>query len=68
MPANDGRQSYLRARLIQDGADLWAEPFALQDSSALSVLAKADALIVRLPDAAPAEAGDRAEIISLDGF
>ena len=68
LPANDGRQAYIRARLIQDGDDIWAEPFALQDSSVLSVLAKADALIVRLPDAAPAEAGDRVEIIPLDGY
>ena len=67
LTANDGRQTYIRARLIQDGAELWAEPFALQDSSVLSVLAKADALIVRAPDAPPAAAGDRAEIIPLDG-
>jgi len=47
---------------------LWAEPFALQDSSVLSVLAKADALIVRPPDAAPAGAGDRIQIIPLDSY
>ena len=68
LPANDGRQTYIRASLIQDGAELWAEPFALQDSSVLSVLAKADALIVRTPNAPHAAAGDRIPIIALDGY
>jgi molybdopterin molybdotransferase len=68
LPANDGRQTYIRARLIHEGGDVWAEPFALQDSSMLSVLAKADALVVRAPDAPPAATGDRTEIIPLDGY
>ncbi len=68
LPANDSRQSYLRARLIQDAGEVWAEPFDTQDSSMLSVLAQADALIVRPPDSLAAKAGDRSEIIPLDGY
>ncbi len=68
LPANDGRQTYIRARLIHEGGDVWAEPFELQDSSMLSVLAKADALVVRVPNAPPADTGDRTDIIPLDGY
>jgi molybdopterin molybdotransferase len=68
VPANDARQTYIRAKLIQEGGEVWAEPFELQDSSMLSVLAKADALVVRAPNAPPANAGDHTEIIPLDGY
>lgn len=66
LPATDGRQSYIRARLIDDDGETWVSPFAQQDSAVLSVLAKADALIVRRPNAPAAEAGDRTEIIPLN--
>lgn len=66
LAANDSRRSYLRARLTREDGELWAEPFAVQDSSMLSILANADALIVRAPDSGTAEIGDRVEIISLD--
>lgn len=68
--ANDGRQDYVRARISRaaDGA-LEAEPFSLQDSSVISVLARADCLIVRAPHAAGAERGDPVEILPLgDGL
>lgn len=68
LPANDSRQSYLRARLIQESGEVWAEPFDIQDSSMLSTLAQADALIVRAPGSQPAKTGDRTEIIPLDGY
>jgi molybdopterin molybdotransferase len=68
LPANDSRQSYLRARLSADDGELWAEPFLAQDSSMLSVLVQADALVVRKPGAEAAENGDRLEIIPLDGY
>jgi len=68
LPANDARQSYLRARLVYLEGELWADPFEIQDSSMLSTLAQADSLVVRPPNAPAAEAGDRTEIISLDGF
>jgi molybdopterin molybdotransferase len=66
LSANDSRQSYIRARLIDDDGETWATPFKQQDSAMLSVLAKADALIVRPPNAPAAEAGDRVEIIALE--
>ncbi|GAA0533429.1 molybdopterin molybdotransferase [Rhizomicrobium palustre] len=68
LPANDSRQSYLRARLSHEGGEVWAEPYLAQDSSMLSVLAEADALLVRHPNAPEAKRGDLAEIIPLDGF
>jgi molybdopterin molybdotransferase len=66
--ANDTRQTYLRARLSQMNGELWVDAFDLQDSSMLSTLAQADALIVRPPHAAPASAGDRVDVIPLDGY
>lgn len=67
LPANNDRQAYLRARLSHVDGEVWAEPFLAQDSSMLSVLAEADALILRKPQAAAASTGDRLEIIPLDG-
>src|SRR5690242_4329945 len=51
LPANDGRQDYLRARLTRIDGELWAEPFSVQDSSMQRVLAEADGVIVRRPQA-----------------
>jgi len=68
LPANDSRQAYLRARLSFDDGEVWAEPFLTQDSSMLSVLVQADALVVRKPGAGAANTGDRLEIIALDGY
>ena len=67
LPANDTRQSYLRAKLSQRGGELWADAFDAQDSSMLSVLAQANALIVRAPNAPAAKAGERVDVIPLDG-
>jgi molybdopterin molybdotransferase len=47
---------------------VWADPFEVQDSSMLSAMAQADALVVRPPEAAAAKAGDRCEIVPLDGY
>lgn len=64
--ANDTRQDYIRARMtVRDGA-LWTEPFAVQDSSMLGVLARADALILRPPYAPAAEPGDWVETLALE--
>jgi len=68
LPTNDSRQAYLRARLSYAEGGMWAEPFLAQDSSMLSVLAQADALVVRAPGAAAATTGDSVEIIALDGL
>ncbi len=66
LPANDAREDYLRATLSADSAGRpVATPFARQDSSMLSRLAAADALIVRPPHAPPAAAGDSVAIIPL---
>jgi len=66
LAANDEREDYLRATLSTDDAGRpVATPFAKQDSSMLSRLAAADALIVRPPHAVPAAAGDDVAIIPL---
>ncbi len=66
LAANDEREDYLRATLSADDAGRpVATPFAKQDSSMLSRLAAADALIVRPPRARPAAAGDSVAIIPL---
>jgi molybdopterin molybdotransferase len=65
LAANDLRQDHLRARLSLRDGEVWAEPFAQQDSSALNAFANADCLIVRPPHAPPAEVGDRVEVLLL---
>ena len=62
--ANDRRQDYLRAtsRREPDGT-LVATTFTRQDSSMLSLVAKADCLVIRPPLAPPAEAGSTVEIL-----
>jgi molybdopterin molybdotransferase len=67
LPANDGRQDYVRARLdFTPDKPPRATAFPKQDSSMLSLLARADALIVRPPHAPPAEVGDPCRILRLD--
>jgi molybdopterin molybdotransferase len=66
LPVNDARQDYIRSGLsIRDGEN-WVEPFAIQDSSMLSVLARADCLIVREPHAPAAQPGERVAFLPLD--
>jgi molybdopterin molybdotransferase len=67
--ANDRRQDYLRATLTrgEDGI-LEAEPFRMQDSSMMSLLAAADCLVIRAPHAPAAEPGETVEIIPLTGL
>jgi molybdopterin molybdotransferase len=63
---NDRRQDYLRARLDVDQSGIWrATPFRRQDSSMMSALAAADALIVRPPGAPAVPAGAPVQIIRL---
>jgi molybdopterin molybdotransferase len=66
LPKNDQRQDYLRARTEIRAGGLCVEAFAIQDSSMLSILAKANALIVRPPSAPIAKAGDRVSILPLE--
>jgi molybdopterin molybdotransferase len=65
MPANDSRQDYVRARLTRSPEGLEATPFAIQDSSMLSTLAAADALIIRPVGALAAPAGTTVPVLLL---
>jgi molybdopterin molybdotransferase len=65
MAANDARRDYVRAKLNWHSGEPWADAFAVQDSSMLSALADADALIVRAPNAPAAGEGERVEVIVL---
>lgn len=66
LPENDRREDYLRASLSIDAAGMpVATPFADQDSSLLSVLARAGALVIRAPGAAAATAGETCRILYL---
>jgi len=66
LPENDNRQDYLRATLDFDtDGPPRAAALSSQDSSGLSVLARADCLIVRPPHAPAASAGDACRIIRL---
>jgi molybdopterin molybdotransferase len=66
-PANDQRDDYLRATLTLDEADGMPEvsPLASQDSSLVSVLQRADCLVIRPPFAPAARAGDLCRFIDL---
>ena len=61
LAANDQREDYLRSSL----AEGVATPFPKQDSSMLKTLARADALLIRAPHAAPLPAGSPVEVIDL---
>ena len=64
---NDARADHLRATLaIAPGGLLVATPFPRQDSGMLSLLARADALILRAPHAAALPEGAEVEVIRLD--
>ncbi|HEX4861046.1 MAG TPA: molybdopterin molybdotransferase MoeA, partial [Rhizomicrobium sp.] len=63
--ANDARQDYVRAKLSTRDGESWVEAFTVQDSSMLSALANADALIVRVPHAPAAAEGERVAVIPL---
>jgi len=61
---NDQRQEYLRAECRREsGGRIVVPPFSKQDSSMLSILARAQCLIVRPPFAPEMKAGDAVEII-----
>ena len=66
LPANGPRRDYARATLARDigGLDL-ATPIASQDASLVKAFARADALLVRAPNAPAAAAGEMCRIIRL---
>ncbi|MDF0487263.1 molybdopterin molybdotransferase MoeA [Sphingomonas sp. H39-1-10] len=61
LPANDHRADYLRAETR--GGRVYVA--AIQDSSMLRTLARADCLVIRAPNAPPASAGDSVEILPI---
>lgn len=65
---NDRRQDYLRSRLARaaDGT-LEVHPFEVQDSSMMRLLATADCLVVRPPQAPAAAAGAMVPIVPFPG-
>jgi molybdopterin molybdotransferase len=63
LPANDTRQDYLRTRVFHRDGELWTGPFALQDSSMQSALARADGLLIRPPHAPAAQEGERVSVL-----
>ena len=66
--ANDRRQDYLRATLgIGTDGGREVTPFAKQDSSMLSLLARADCLAIRPPNAPAIEAGAAIDILPFAG-
>ena len=67
MKANDSRQDYVRATLVEapDGSRT-VTPFAKQDSSMQRMFREAQALIVRPPQAKVAGQGDVVKILRLD--
>jgi molybdopterin molybdotransferase len=64
LAANGPRQDHLRGRRTSGGV----EAFARQDSALLSVLARADTLIVRPPGAPAAAIGEAVQCILLDSI
>ena len=67
MPANDLRADFIRATLSETQAVTpIVTPFGRQDSSLLSIYARADVLLLREPFAPAAKAGDACRYIALD--
>ena len=65
---NDDRQDYLRGALANgDDGELTVTPFTRQDSSMLNMLAQADCLVVRPPNAAAVSVGERVSVIPIPG-
>lgn len=66
MKENDQREDYVRATLRHDGEGWVVTPFKTQDSSMLSTLSAAGALIRRLPHALAAAAGENVTYLRLE--
>ena len=67
LPGNGPRESYLRGKLSRSlQGQVQVSAFDDQDSSLVSVFARADALIRLAPNSLPQNAGARVEVIALD--
>lgn len=65
LPANGPREAYLRARVEEARSEMWIDAAADQDSSLLSVLASANALLVRPARAPSSRQGEDSEFVPL---
>jgi molybdopterin molybdotransferase len=66
LKANDQRQDFLRAKISRDAqGHIVATPHEMQDSSLLSVFHASQALLLRMPHAPAAKAGDECRILRL---
>jgi len=68
LAASGARQDHLRATLAEGPGGRVVTAAAMQDSSMLSVLASANALIVRPPNAPAVPAGDDVPVLALDSL
>jgi len=66
LPANGPREHWARALATSRDGGLWVQPMTDQDSSLVSVFARADALVRRPGGAPPAQAGQTVDIVTLD--
>ncbi len=66
LEANDHRADHLRGSLTRTPGGFLVTPFPRQDSGMLRRLAASEALILRAPHAAAADAGSEVEILRLD--
>lgn len=67
MPENDHRADFIRAEIEKGSAgETLLRPLPRQDSSLLSIYAKANALLLRPPHAGPAKAGDECLYLPLE--
>jgi molybdopterin molybdotransferase len=66
LPQNDEREDYLRAALSRnDSGEFIVTPYDKQDSSMFATIARADALVVRMPFEKAANIGDPVQFIAL---
>lgn len=66
MPANTARRDFIRATIKRaDDGTLIATPYPIQDSSMLSALVRADALLIREASASAASEGDPCHVLML---
>ena len=69
LPANGVREDFMRAAIHRADDGIWlATALPDQDSSLVKMLARAEALIVRAPDAPAAAVGEACRIIKLEGM
>ncbi len=68
IPANGAREQYARAIITRENGTLFAEVFENQDSSIVSLYAKANALVVRPINAAEARTDERVEFLPISSI